>query len=78
MCYSDFLLKGHEFPRSIKLSQLRNAAKTDDPRVDFDGKDHEYKRKSSKFILRKRVKESTKPSFSELISLNPNTLITKV
>lgn len=60
-----FLPEGHELPHSIKFSQLRDFAKTDDPMVSLDGMDPEGEGKSAEFILQNRLKGSKKQSFGE-------------
>nr|XP_022292012.1 rho GTPase-activating protein 20-like isoform X2 [Crassostrea virginica] len=62
---SPYPLIGHELPHSIKFSQLRDFAKTDDPMVSLDGMDPEGEGKSAEFILQNRLKGSKKQSFDE-------------
>lgn len=72
---SHFLLEGHELPHSIKFSQLRDLAKTDDPMVSLDGMEPEGEGKSSEFILQNRLKGSKKHSFGEWYHLISHTLL---
>ncbi|XP_062596201.1 uncharacterized protein LOC134257628 isoform X4 [Saccostrea cucullata] len=63
---SPYPLIGHELPHSIKFSQLRDLAKTDDPMVSLDGMDPEGEGKTPEFILQNRLKGSKKHlSFDE-------------
>lgn len=74
-CFFHFLLEGHELPHSIKFSQLRDLAKTDDPMVSLDGMEPEGEGKSSEFILQNRLKGSKKHSFGEWYHLISHTLL---
>lgn len=57
------LFQGHELPHSIKFSQLRDLAKTDDPMVSLDGMEPDGEGKTTEFILQNRLKGSKKHSF---------------
>ncbi|XP_056016327.1 uncharacterized protein LOC125673484 isoform X4 [Ostrea edulis] len=62
---SPYPLIGHELPHSIKFSQLRDLAKTDDPMVSLDGMEPDGEGKTTEFILQNRLKGSKKHSFDE-------------